>query len=54
MLGFSPGALVLSLSGLCENRDAAAQEGHPIPSLARRRGGLGVGRAEALAGGSSV
>jgi hypothetical protein len=32
LLGFSPGASLLSLSGLCENQDAAAQEGHPGPS----------------------
>ena len=32
LLGFSPLARSLSWSGLCEKQDAAAQEGHPIPS----------------------
>jgi hypothetical protein len=31
LLGFSPLAGRLSLSGLCENLDAAALEGTPVP-----------------------
>lgn len=54
LLGFSPCALPLSLSGLCENQDAAAREGHPMPSLRRRRADPAADRVAALGQGSSV
>jgi cell division protein FtsI (penicillin-binding protein 3) len=37
LLGFSPGASHLSLSGLCEKQDAAAPEEHPNPASTIRR-----------------
>ena len=57
LLGFSPWAQVLSLSGLCENQDAAAREGHPASSSRHRQllhEVRGVGRGGASVEGSSV
>jgi hypothetical protein len=37
LLGFSPGASSLSVSGLCEKQDAAAREEHPHPPSSIRK-----------------